>query len=280
MRPRIFPLAMLALAVGTGPASAGLLPSVDVPAMAAAADLIVVGRAEAVRFADGAAGAEQTFSIVVDRVLKGSRLRAGERVAVRLDLSRLEFGVVKQRRHGIFFLRRAAPRAAYAAANPYHPALAAAPGRERAGPDAADPQAAVARELTRVLAMPPAELAGDGEEAETLYYGAAAALKTLPFAVAGPRLRAVADSDAMPGRLWAIECLLMMGGPDEHQKLKTAYLQSVKSLLLDPPPGLESAAYALATANRAANVPTLAAFLENEAEMLRRWRNWARANAK
>jgi hypothetical protein len=116
MRYRFLVIALLATAQ---PAVAVPVPMVDVPAMAHASDLIVVGRASQ------AENNLAPFLVSVDRVLKGIPPR---RLVVEPALSSEDYPAVQERQYGIFFLQRQ-PGGSYAVTDPFHPALVASPQR-------------------------------------------------------------------------------------------------------------------------------------------------------
>jgi len=57
------------------------------------------------------------------------------------------------------------------------------------------------------------------------------ALVTFPRGVAEEYLRSASTSSALPSKLWATVCLLQLGG--------SGHLESLESVLLNPPPDLE-----------------------------------------
>jgi len=265
--------ALLIGALATGPGGATVLPDPDVPAMTAAADLIAVGRAQGAAVHRGTANTE-SFVVAVDRVLKGSL--ASAQVPVRLVLAAAGSSTVENGAYGIFFLRRTA-QGPYFAADPYHPALAAAPKHRPGVPTAADPLAAVADELTAVLAAVPATLTAspDPADAQWIQFDAAAELQTIPYAAAAAALRGVAAAKRLPAQLWAISCILNMAGKEELKSAAAAYLAAVQSALLDPGADAEFAAAAIARSmpGRVSSpqaVPTIATLLGSKQVTVRR----------
>jgi hypothetical protein len=106
------------LAAGLQAALAVPLPMADVPAMAQASDLIVVGRASQTE------NNLAPFLVTVDRVLKGTGPPV--RLVVKPVLSSEDYPAVQERQYGIFFLQRQ-PSGSYAVTDPFHPALVASP---------------------------------------------------------------------------------------------------------------------------------------------------------
>jgi hypothetical protein len=136
------------------PADAAPIPAIDVPAMATAADIIVVGRATGVAFHNALS---ETFSVSVDRALKGALQNPPTAVSVRLDVSRPEFQSVIQRQYGIFFLRRTVV-GEYTAVDPSHAVLVASPDKAAKPTGPTDLLGGVTRELAQVFVTPPATL--------------------------------------------------------------------------------------------------------------------------
>jgi hypothetical protein len=118
MRHRFLVIAFLAGGLTAQPALAVPIPMADVPAMAQASDLIVVGRASQTE------NNLAPFLVNVDRVLKGNGLP--RRLVVERALSSQDYPAVQERQYGIFFLQRQ-PGGSYALTDPFHPALVASP---------------------------------------------------------------------------------------------------------------------------------------------------------
>src|SRR5271163_3091604 len=118
MRYRFLVIAFLATAQ---PSLAVPVPMADVPAMAQASDLIVVGRATQTE------NNLAPFLVNVDRVLKGTGLP--RRLVVEPGASSQDYPAVQERQYGIFFLQRQAG-GSYAVTDPFHPALVASPQQE------------------------------------------------------------------------------------------------------------------------------------------------------
>jgi hypothetical protein len=231
--------ALVLLGLGAWPVLATPLPGMDVPAMVAAADLVVVGRAEAVRRTPRAT----EFRIDADRVLKGAASAGAASPSVRLDASVPDFVGVVERQYGVFFLRRNAN--GYAPVDPYRPAIVASPAGQ---PHAAgDPDRAVAAELAAVLASPAAVLVDPEsgvqsrfvgsrrDQAERIYEEAANALMAFSYATAGPALRRLMSSGASHGRLWALYALLHMDDASGIEALRVRILKGAAPDLLEPP---------------------------------------------
>jgi hypothetical protein len=131
------------------PAVAVPVPMADVPAMAQASDLIVVGRATQ---AENSLG---PFLVTVDRVLKGTGLP--RRLVVEPDPPSQDYPAVQERQYGIFFLQRQ-PGGSYAVTDPFHPALVASPRRVPNQQKSTDVLAGLVGELIGVLRSSPANL--------------------------------------------------------------------------------------------------------------------------
>ncbi|ACK51508.1 PBS lyase HEAT domain protein repeat-containing protein [Methylocella silvestris BL2] len=225
-------LALLTAGLAAGSARAELLPDADAPELTQAAQVIAVGRAS---HTDGTG----PILIAVDSFLKGGG--ALRQLAVSPDFAGV--GKIEERQYGIFFLGRRGKGGAYSAADPYHPALVAAPGQSlAASPDAL---AGVAGALASVLTAPAATLidpvkgvqglvtAAPADQAQYVYYAAAQALATIPYPEAGLALKAIAASDQLPARLWAMYVLFSMDEALDDEE-KADYVRSVAPILADP----------------------------------------------
>jgi hypothetical protein len=249
----------------------------DVPAMAQASDLIVVGRATQTQ------NNLAPFLVNVDRVLKGTGPPV--RLVVEPVLSSQDYPAVQERQYGIFFLQRQ-PSGSYAVTDPFHPALVASPLRVPNQQKFTDVLGALAGEFIGVLRASTATLtepvngvgnlvmAAPADQAQQVYYEAATALQTLPYVVAGPALDAIAASNQVPASLWAIYGLFSMVGSD-GESAKADYLASVQPILINPQPGLAFPVSMLANAveghlNSPKAVPTLAALLGSRNVAVRR----------
>jgi hypothetical protein len=248
----------------------------DVPEMAQASDLIVVGRASQTE------NNLAPFLVTVDRVLKGSPPR---RLVVEPGASSQDYPAVQERQYGIFFLRRQAG-GSYAVTDPFHPALVASP---QPGPNqqkSAGILGVLTGELIGVLTTLPAVLtdpvngvgnlvtATRADQAQQVYYEAATALQTIPYAAAGPALGAIAVSNQVSARLWAIYSLFsMLDSNDESAKVD--YLSSVQPILVNPQPDMTFSVSMLANAieghlESSQAVPMLAALLRSTQVAVRR----------
>jgi hypothetical protein len=112
------------------------------------------------------------------------------------------------------------------------------------------------------------------DQAQQVYYEAATALQTIPYAVAGPALGAIAASNQVPARLWAMYSLFSMVDSDD-ESAKAGYLASIQPILINPQPGLAFSVSMLANAieghlNSPKAVPTLAALLGSTQVAVRR----------
>jgi len=248
----------------------------DVPAMAQASDLIVVGRATQTE------NNLAPFLVTVDRVAKGNPPR---RLVVEPGPSSQDYPAVQERQYGIFFLQRQ-PGGSYAATDPFHPALVASPQRVPNQQKSTDVLGNLVGELIGVLkATAPAltdpvngvgnlVTAAPADQAQQVYYEAATALQTLPYVVAGPALGALAASNQVPARLWAMYSLFSMVDSDD-ESAKADYLASAQSILINPQPGLVFSVSMLASAIeghlKSPNaVPTLATLLGSTQVAVRR----------
>jgi len=263
------------LNVGAAAAATVRVPAVDVPAMVRASDLILVGRAADVHI--DPEGKSESFVLRVDRIVAGAAPALG-RVAVRLTLPRpgSVLGTVEPGQYGLFFLH-ATSDGIYTAANSYRPALPAAPARTGNASPAADAITGVTRELARVLTASPSDLIGskDAESTHELYWLATSALQTVPSQISGPELQAIADSNRMPAKLWAIGALLAASDDSDIAARVPALLQSAAPALRNPTPDAEAAVARLATSVQAkvhtpGAVPTLASLLNSSAMPVRR----------
>jgi HEAT repeat protein len=259
-------IAFLAAGLTVQPAQAVPVPMADVPAMAQASDLIVVGRATQTE------NNVAPFLVNVDRVLKGTGPPV--RLVVKPVLSSEDYPAVQERQYGIFFLQRQ-PSGSYAVTDPFHPALVASPQQVPNQQKSTDVLGALAGEFIDVLRASTATLtdpingignlmaAGPADQAQQVYYEAASALQTLPYPAAGPALGTIAASNQV--RLWAMYSLFSMADSND-ESAKADYLASVQAILINPQPGLAFAVAMLANAieghlNSPKAVPTLAALL-------------------
>ncbi|MGH7751161.1 MAG: HEAT repeat domain-containing protein, partial [Candidatus Dormibacteria bacterium] len=279
MRYQFLAIAFLVSEVTAQPVEARLIPTADVPAMTQASDLIVVGRASLTQ------NPNAPFLVTVDRVLKGGT-GASQRLAVLPAPESQGYSGVYERQYGIFFLRRQPGGGSYTVTDPFHPALVASPRQAPNQPASADVLSSVAQELTSVLTASTATLtdpvggvqdptmAPPAYQAQHVYAEAASALRTLPYALAGPGLDAIAASNQVPARLWAMYTLFSMDDSDDDSA-KMDYLQSVTPILINPKPGLAFSASMLGTVieghlKSPAAVPMLAALLGSTQVTVRR----------
>jgi hypothetical protein len=276
MKHRFLVIAFLASVLTAQPALAVPVPMADVPAMAQASDLIVVGRASVTQ------NNLAPFLVTVDRVLKG----AGTGPRVVIQSSSKGYPSVQERQYGIFFLRRQPGLSSYVLTDPFHPALVALPLRVQNQPKSTDVLGGLTRELTGVLSASAATLtdpvngvqglvtAAPADQAQHVYYQAATALQTIPYRAAGPALNAIATSNQVPARLWAMYSLFLMVDSD-NESAKTDYLKSVQAILINPPPDLAFTVSMLGNAIEShlqspKAVPTLAALLGSTELAVRR----------
>jgi hypothetical protein len=215
-------------------------------------------------------------------VLKGNPPR---RLVVEPGSSSQDYPAVQERQYGIFFLQRQAG-GSYAVTDPFHPALVASPQQVPNQQKSTDVLGDLAGEFIDVLRASTATLtdpvngignlmaAGPADQAQQVYYEAASALQTLPYAAAGPALGAIAASNQIPARLWAMYSLFSMADSDD-ESAKTDYLASIQPILVNPPPALAFSVSMLANAieghlQSPKAVPTLAALLGSKNVAVRR----------
>jgi hypothetical protein len=247
-----------------GSALAASLSGVDAPALVAAADLIVTGRATDMESQQYSLYPSESIAIAVDRVLKGAPTK---QVKVRLDLSDPAAAIVANGQYGVFFLHRG-PVGLYVAVDPQHPGFAvtrAATGANGGG----DPLHAVAAELAGSL------LSGNGAGDRYADQETASALKSIPIDIAGESLRTVAESNQASAKLWAINCLLAMDQSDDADQGQAHYVAALARFLKRPDPQLgfttDMLIHAIQTYVRSPQaVPALAALLTSENVGVRR----------
>jgi len=284
MRKRILTIALLLSSLIIGSGQAAPVPGIDVPILVENSDLIVVGRVGSIQ----TQGSTSTFSIAVDRVLKGNiSSRTNATINVQLDGSRPENGFVVTRQYGIFFLR-AASGVIYSATDQYYPSMPASPQGQPNTPASADPLVKVAGELTQVLATPAEILTDpysgvqrlvnnvvlpDGRvltgpiiQAQRVYKQAVMAIDTISFDITRTPLQSVASSGQSLGGLWGIKCLLSKGDLD--------YLDNIKPILMNPTPELaytvEAIARAIEHLKSSEIVPTVSELLDSTDVEVRR----------
>jgi hypothetical protein len=260
-------LVVLLIELTSRPVLAVPVPMADVPAMAQQSDQIVVGRASQT------ANPLAPFLITVDRVLKGTD--TSRRLVVELDPN--GHGAVQERQYGIFFLRRPSRVGSYTVTDPFHPALVASPALGPTQTKSGNVLADLARELIGVLTTPAATLTDPvngvqdpvtatlADGGQDVYYQAARALRTIPYADAGLALSTLAMSGQVPARLWAMYSLFSMVDAND-ESAKAGFLGAVEPFLVNPPADLTFTVSMLGNAVEShlkspAAVPTLAALL-------------------
>ena len=284
MRHLLLLMPVLAGGVMAHSVAAMPMPGVNVPAMANASNLVVVGRVAAVQNNFGQRQISQTFEISVDRVLRGAAAALSAPVSVALTPSTPGYAAVAERQYGIFFLQKQTSGGVYTAADPFHVALPAAPTRIAGQPKSADTLTSVAQELAGVLTAPAASLtnpngvgglvtAAPTDQAQYVYYEAATALATIPYATAASALEAAAMSNQASARLWGAYALFSMSDAGDDGA-KVECLRSLTPLLVNPLPDTSFAVSMLANAieGRLSSpnaVPTLAALLGSSATAVR-----------
>lgn len=284
MTRAIFPAVILAIGFAIGAVRAAPMPAVDVPALVDASDLIV-GRAEDYDSRPVATGAKRTSMIAVDRILKGAA-DPRRRLEIRLGRSDPRHSSVTDRQYGVFFLRRTGIEV-YEAADPFYPVLPASPNADIASSNGSDPLTRVARELTAVFATAPAVLVDPStgvqglmvgepvEQAQSVYHYTASALETILYEIAGESLRAVAASDQLSARLWAVRSLIAIDDEGSEASFIADSLQSLLPVLLDPPPELAATVHAFtsslkANLNSPTAFPSVVALLRSKDVTIRR----------
>jgi HEAT repeats len=284
MRHRFLGIALLAGILSMASAFATPIPAIDVPAMTSGADFIVVGRANRVESQNDLT---QTFSVSVDHVLKGGETNPPKVLNIRLDVSQPGHQTVSQRQYGMFFLRRAKAGGSYTAVDPFHAVLVASPASDANAAGSTDLLGAVTRALVQVFTAPPASLlnpqtgiqhlavAEPVMQLQQIYLAAAEAIRSIPYDTAGAELRRIAETGQPTARLWSLNCLFFMGDSDNLEALKVNYLDSLKPVLINPPPDLAPAVSSLVTSMEGhlkspTAVPTLAALLHSSEVAVRR----------
>ena len=182
---------------------------------------------------------------------------------------------------------RAAEGGVWVPVDPTHPTLPASPVRRPVASSAERGVSAVASELLGVLDTPPNALtdprtgvqdlvSGTAEfQAGNVYLAATNALRSVPYAIIGPRLREAARSDVLPGRLRAFNALLGMDLSPQTEALNTQDLKELVPLMVRPTPGTQFAVYMLANTleghvKSPDAVPVLSALLESSEVAVRR----------
>jgi len=284
MRYLFFVIALAVNGLTVQPVLAVPIPMADMPAMAQASDLIVVGRAT--QTSSQSNNGRELFLVTVDQTLKGAETGPAHRPLVELNLSSEGYASVAERQYGIFFLRHQPGSSAYVPTDPFHPALFASPLRVPGQSNSTDMLGGLAQELTGVLTASVATLTNPvggvqdamigtpADQAQDVYYQAARALTTIPYSVAGPALQPIAASNQVPARLWAMYSLFLM--PDfNDESAKADYLAAVAPILVNPQPDIAFAVSSLGDAieghfKSPRAIPTLAALLGSTEVSVRR----------
>jgi len=277
MKMRALMSAMLAIVVGNIAPSGALarpIALLDIPTLVQNADVIVVGRVKETHFAAAAKVLEQSFSIAVDRVLKAGKSVPPGWLSVRLGLRGVDDVLVVDEQYGVFFLKSGSTSSTWRVLDSDHPALAAVPQDRSPVRPSNDPLAGVAGELAAVLAAPAATLIdqargkrfakrieistqpfspelsapaqvpeGDLLQAQIIHKTAVDGLSTIPYSSIQDLLAALAVPDELLTKLWANSSLVGHGD--------ARFLAGVKSVLLDPPAGLDYTIAAFAAAMEA-----------------------------
>jgi len=281
----LFPtIALLVSGLITQPTLALPIPMADVPAMAQASDLIAVGRAS--QTSGQAGGGHVRFVVSVDRVLKAAGPSAARRIVVELDLSSAGAAPVAERQYGIFFLRGQTNGSSFVPTDPFHPALFASPARTRSQDKFTDVLISLTHELAGVLTTSTAALTDPvngvhdtaftaaADQAQDIYFQAASALATIPYAVTSPTLHLIAASNQLPARLWAMFSLFAMADFND-ESAKADYLKAVAPTLVNPRPDLAVAVSSLGSVMEGrvrspSALPTLALLLGSTEVAVRR----------
>jgi hypothetical protein len=277
MKMRALMSAMLAIVAGSiAPPGALARPIalLDIPTLVQNADVIVIGRVKETHFAAAAKVPEQSFSIAVDRVLKAGKSVPPGWLSVRLGLTGVDDVLVADEQYGVFFLKSGPTGSIWMVLDSQHPALAAVPQDRSPARPSNDPLAAVAGEFASVLATPAETLIdrpggkgfakrveistqpfspkpgaadqvldGDLLHAQIILKTAVDGLSTIPYPIVREPLGALATSDQLLTKLWANSSLVGHGD--------ARFLAGVKSVLLDPPAGLDYTIAAFAAAMEA-----------------------------
>jgi len=284
MRYLFFVIGIMVSGLIVQPVLAVPIPMADVPAMAQASDLIVVGRAT--QTSSQSNNGRELFLVTVDRVLKGAGTGPAQRPLVELNLSAEGYASVQERQYGIFFLRQQPGSRSYVPTDPFHPALFASPLHVPNQPNPTDALGGLAQELAGVLTASVATLTNPvsgvhdimigtpADQAQDVYYEAARALTTLPLSVTGPALQSIAASNQVPARLWAMYSLFLMADFND-ENAKADYLAAVAPVLVNPQPDVAFAVSSLGDAieghfQSPKAIPTLATLLGSTEVSVRR----------
>lgn len=244
-----------------GAALAAPIPTIDVPALAAAADVIAIGSAGAVR----AENRRETVSLTLGHVLKGDLGRAAP--MVHLDLTAPAARPLASGQMGIFFLKSRGTAGQYSPVDPAHPLLVIAPSV--GAPVASNPVlVSIARALAATLAAP----FGSTNQAlavasRELYYDTAVALQTIPLALVEPELARILPGASPLTRLWAVGTLAAMGDVER--------LPTIEAILSNPPAQLSGSVEIVVgglegRVTSPSTVPTFAAVLVSDNTVVRR----------
>ena len=246
----VFKVTLIASAFWISSALANPVAPPDVPALTAAADLIVVATATDQRTSGTPLDGKESFLVHPHRVLKGTWPNRPHAVVVELKLS--DFSpFVAASEFGMFFLRRD-KYGHYAITDPNNPVLVASPLGDTPGSDSNDVLDRVTMELARMFTVPREVAASPAlsrpfppiatpRYGEAAYSYACDALQSIPGEIALPMIKAVIETAPEPmGRAWAAGCALYFGD--------LTYVQFVKPLLMSSPSDDELAAFYFANA--------------------------------
>jgi hypothetical protein len=264
------------VACATGAVHAAPVSEADVPALAARADVIVVGRTSVAPH-NGAEWSE-TLLIKADRIIKGSPLTQAGALNAGVDVR--QNPPIADQQYGVFFLN-ALSNGHYQLTDPAHPFFLAAPSRHPSTTASGTAVDQVSAELVHVLATPPGDLldlkagvgspivsASESGKAQAIYATAASQLQSIPAASKAEQLWALINSHGAPReRMWAALSLLQTGD--------VGALDSVKSDLLNPDADSLGIARALgqqigASVNAPGAIPALQTLLGSSVVEVRR----------
>jgi hypothetical protein len=224
MKKIVFALLLIVCGLNWSAADAMPAGSRTIPDLVAAADRIVIGHATLLEVHKQSQTPEGIFTIVPDRVLKGTLPNGSDPVVVRIQVG---LGAAPVQSYGIFFLSSTS-NGQLVEAMPGFSSLFAVPHTGAVAPDT-DPALAVAEEQLAVLATPASALAQFSNRrdlpttrrAEFLYASASHEIITVPDAATRVPVASVlqASSD-MLSRCWLIKTLMDLHAPVSFEPVK------------------------------------------------------------
>lgn len=205
------------------PAGATIVPSLDLPALAADSDLIAVGRVSAVHqkgwttvhLTGGASvPARSMFAqLDVEKALKGQLDGRTIRFVFSFPDVPIGYAGIRPEQFGVFFLRKS--ENGYAIVDPYHPFVGAVRGTPGVQGSLLDQ---ITAEVARVLTSP--------ETSAESRWEAVRALETAQTPLTTDALKTAARDNALLPRVWAMAALL--------ERNDTSVLATAADLLLSP----------------------------------------------